>query len=76
MTGHHGIFGQLLFLEPEVIFSSNAMFMNAFTKEFTLVNNDISSYGIASEHLLYYRLAPPILWNWNIANNHGNISLI
>ena len=35
------------------------MFINASTKEFTLVNNAISSYGIAFEELLYYRLAPP-----------------
>ena len=37
------------------------MFINASTKEFTLVNNAISSYDIAFEELLYYRLAPPIL---------------
>ena len=49
------------FLHPGVIFSSHTMFINASTKEFTLVNNVISSYDIAFEELLYYRLAPPIL---------------
>ena len=48
-------------LDPAVIFSSHTMFINASTKEFTLVNNAISSYDIAFEELLYYRLAPPIL---------------
>ena len=58
------------FLHPDVIFSSHTMFINASTKEFTLVNNAISSYNIAFEELLYYRLASPILWSWHIANNH------
>ena len=49
------------------------MFINASTKEFTLVNNAISSYVIAFEELLYYRLAPPILGSWHIANNHIEI---
>ena len=35
------------FLHPDVIFSSHTMFINASTKEFTLVNNAISSYDIA-----------------------------
>ena len=48
-------------LDPDVIFSSHTMFINASTKEFTLVNNAISSYDIDFEELLYYRLAPPIL---------------
>ena len=50
------------------------MFINASTKEFTLVNNAIPSYEIAFEELLYYRLAPPILRSWHIANNHIEIS--
>ena len=50
-----------IFLHPRVIFSSHAMFINASTKEFTLVNNAIARYDIAFEELLYYRLAPPIL---------------
>ena len=49
------------YLDPDVIFSSHTIFINASTKEFTLVNNAISSYDIAFEHLLYYGLAPPIL---------------
>ena len=60
MSDHHGIFTQF-FLDPEVIFSSHTMFINASTKEFTFVNNAIPSYDIAFEHLLFYRLAPPIL---------------
>ena len=49
------------FLHPDVIYSSHTMFINASTKEFTLVNNAIPSYDIAFEELLYYKLAPPIL---------------
>ena len=49
------------FLDPDVIFSSHTMFINASTKKFTLVNNALPSYDIAFEELLYYRLAPPIL---------------
>ena len=52
-----------VFLDPDVIFSSHTMFINASTKEFTLVNNAIPSYDIAFENLEYYRLAPPILWS-------------
>ena len=62
--------------DPDVIFSSHTMFINASTKEFTLVNNAISSYDIAFEELLYYRLAPPILWSWHIANKNINHSSI
>ena len=54
-------FLHILFLHPDVIFSSHTMFINASTKEFTLINNAISRYDIAFEELLYYRLAPPIL---------------
>ena len=32
------------------------MFINAPTKEFTLVNNVIPSYDVAFEHLLYYKM--------------------
>ena len=53
-------FLQIFFLHPDAIFNSHTMFINASTKEFTLVNNAISSYDIAFEELLYYRLAPPI----------------
>ena len=57
---HHGIL-TLFSLDPEVIFSSHTMFINVSTKEFTLVNNAITSHDIAFEELIYYRLAPPIL---------------
>ena len=50
-----------IFLDPDVIFSSHTIFINASTKEFNLVNNAIPSYYIIFEHLLYYSLAPPIL---------------
>ena len=54
-------FLHIFFLHPDVIFSSHTMIINASTKELTLVNNAISSYDIAFEELLYFRLAPPIL---------------
>ena len=44
------------FLDPEVISSSHIMFINASTKEFTLVNNAFSSHDVAFEHLLYYKM--------------------
>ena len=75
MSDHHEIFTHF-FLHPDVIFSSHNMLINASTKEFTLVNNAITSYEIAFEELLYYMLAPPILWSWHIANNHRNLSSI
>ena len=37
MSDHHEIFTQF-FLDPEVIFSSHTMFINAPTKEFTLTH--------------------------------------
>ena len=64
------------FWDSDIILSSYTMFINASTMEFTLVNNAISSYDIAFKHLLYYMLAPPILWSWHIANTHRNISSI
>ena len=41
------------FLNHEVFFSSHTMFIDTSTKEFTLVNNAISSPGIAIEHNFY-----------------------
>ena len=32
------------------------MFINASTKEFTLVNNAFPSHDVAYEHLLYYKM--------------------
>ena len=55
MLDHHGIFTQF-FLDPEVIFNSHVMFINAFTKEFTLVNSAFPSHDVAFEHLLYYKM--------------------
>ena len=51
------------FLHPDVILVHipYLLMLPQTTKEFTLVNNAISSYDIAFEELLYYRLAPPIL---------------
>ena len=43
-------------LDPEVIFSSHSMFINASTKEYTLVNNAMPSYDISFEHLLHYNM--------------------
>ena len=60
MSDHYGIFTHF-FKDPEVIFSSYTILINASTKEFIIVNNAIPSYDIALEHLLYYKLAPPIL---------------
>ena len=58
MSDQGAIFTQF-FLDLEVIFSSHTMFINASTKEFAHVNNAIPSHDMASEHLLYYKLAPP-----------------
>ena len=41
------------FSDPEVILRSHIMFINAFTKEFTLVNNAYPSHDVEFEHLLY-----------------------
>ena len=54
MSDHHEIFTQF-FLDPEVIFSSYTMFINAPTKEFTfrhLVTFSISCSLIQNEVLL------------------------
>ena len=45
-----------IFLDPEVIFNSQIMFINASKKEFTLVNNAFPSHDVAYEHLLYYKM--------------------
>ena len=55
MSDHCEIFVQF-FLDPEVIFSSLTMLINASTKEFTLVNNAFPSHDVAFEHLLYYKM--------------------
>ena len=53
MSDHHEK-NYTIFFNHEVLFSSHTMFINTSTKEFTLVNNDIPSHGIAIEHFLYY----------------------
>ena len=55
MSDHHKNFTQF-FLDPEVIFSSHTMCINASTKEFTLVNNAFPSHDVPFEHLLYYKM--------------------
>ena len=55
MSDHHGIFTQF-FLDPEVIFNSQIMFVYAYKKEFTLVNNAFPSHDVAYKHLLYYKM--------------------
>ena len=55
MSDDHEIF-TLFFLDPEVISSSHIMFINASTKEFTLVNDVFPSHDVAFEHLLYYKM--------------------
>ena len=55
MSDHHGIYTQF-FLDPEVILSLHIMFINAATKEFTLVNNAFASHDVPFEHLLYYKM--------------------
>ena len=55
MSDHHGILTQF-FLDLEVILNSHTMFINASTKEFTLVNNAFPSHDVAFEHLLYYKM--------------------
>ena len=55
MSDHHEIFTQF-FSDPEAILRSHTMFINASTKEFTLVNNASPSHDVEFEHLLYYKM--------------------
>ena len=48
MSDHHRMSTQFI-KDSEIIFSSHSLFINASTKEFTLVNKDIPSYDIALE---------------------------
>ena len=59
MSDHYEIITQF-FLDPEVIFSSHNMFINASTKEFTLVNSAFPSHGIAFEDLLHYKMVASV----------------
>ena len=66
MSDHHEIFTQF-FSDHEVILRSHIMFINASTKEFTLVNNASTSHDVAFEHLLYYKMVA------NVYEEHDNI---
>ena len=46
------------------------MFINTSTKEFTLVNNAISSHDIAIEHFLYYKMVANVYQD--LENNFKN----
>ena len=64
MSDHYEIFTQF-FLDPEVIFSSHTMFINAPTKEFTLthlVTFIISRSRIRMKFYFVYRLIIIRLW--------------
>ena len=61
MSDHYEIFTQF-FLDPEVILSLHTMFINASTKEFTLVNSAFPSHDVAFEHLLYYKMVANVHW--------------
>ena len=69
MSDHHEIFTPF-FLNHEVISSLHTMFINTSTKEFTLVNNAISSHGIAIEHFLYYKMVANVYQD--LENNFKN----
>ena len=69
MSDHHEIFTQF-FLNHEVISSLHTMFINTSTKELTLVNNAISSHGIAIEHFLYYKMVANVYQD--LENNFKN----
>ena len=62
MSDHKEIFTQF-FPDPEVIFSSDTMFINTSTKEFTLVSNSIQSYDIAFERTYFTTRWLPIFTN-------------
>ena len=53
MSDHHEIFTQF-FLDPEVIFSSHTMFINAPTKEFTLTHLVTFSISRSSIRIKFY----------------------
>ena len=55
MSDRYGIYTRF-FSDPEIIFSLHIMFINAATKEFTLINNAFASHDVAFDHLLYYNM--------------------
>ena len=44
------------FLHPYIFFNPHTMLINAYTYEFTLINNAFLSYAIAFEYLQYYKM--------------------
>ena len=75
MSDHHEIFTQF-FLNHEVFFNSHTMFINTSTKEFTLVNNAISSHGIAIEHFLYYNMVANVYQELNNIYKNKTYSIL
>ena len=53
MSDHHEIFTQF-FLDPEVIFSSHTMFINAPTKKFTLTHLETFSISRSRIRMKFY----------------------
>ena len=67
MSYHHGIYKQF-FLDTEVIFSSHTMFINAATKEFTLVITLSQAMTLHSNiYYSYYKMVA------NVYKEHDNI---
>ena len=58
MSDQNEILTQFFFKPGSIffIFSSHTMFINTYTKEFTLVNTAIQSHVIAIEYFLYYKM--------------------
>ena len=65
-----------IFLGPEVIFNSHIMFINASTKEFTLVNNAFPSHDVALEHLLCFKMLPMFTKNMIIFFKNNTYSIL
>ena len=72
MSDRHGIFTQL-FLDPDAIFISHTMFINASTEEFTLVNNAIPSYDIAFKLNILRDGCQCLLKYWQYFKKHEDI---
>ena len=53
MSDHHEIFTPFFFFDPEVIFSSHTMFINAPTKEFTLTHLVTFILAMACDSVIY-----------------------
>ena len=66
-------FSHNFFLNHEVFFSSHTMFINTSKKEFTLVNNAITSHGIAIEHFPCYKMVTNVYQELDIFKNTHSI---